>query len=149
MSPGYNPTKTNCPQTAIQHDLPCTCVTPGTAAVLPGAGPGRVTHTAAWGRWSYNSFYQRFEDLALFTHLISRLHRVTGRGLQNQSPTLVLIKWVCKGWLTWKLRFVTFPWRKEHKQCHTAEVQPLQFSTHPYSKHFTLDTWSLLFTHSI
>lgn len=108
-----------------------------------------VWQAAMWGRWSCNSFYQRFEDLTLFTHLISRWLHAAGRGLLNQKPTLVLINRICKGWLAWKLHFVTFPWKKEHKQCLHTKVQPLEFSTHPYSKHFTLDMWSLLFTHSI
>lgn len=147
MSSGYNPIKMNCPQPAMQPDSPRTCVTPGTTFCQE---LGRaVWHAAVWGRWNYNSFYQRFEDLTLFTHLISRWLCAVGWGLLNQNPTLVLIKWMCKGWLTWKLHFATLPWKKEQEQCLTSEVQPLEFSIHPYSKHFTLDMSSLLFMHSI
>lgn len=35
------------------------------------------------GRWSYYSFYQNFEDLILFTHLINRWLSAVERGLLN------------------------------------------------------------------
>lgn len=72
------------------------------------------------------------------------------RGLLNQKLLLVFIRWICEGLQdTSTMVAFCFSLEKDHKQCLKSEVQPLVFSAHSYSKHFTLDTRSLLFTCSI